>query len=601
MSSERTQETNRFQVDLSGMVDLLSRHLYSGPQVYVRELLQNGVDAITARRLSDPAAPAQISLTVGDGVIEVLDTGAGLTAAEAEELLATIGRSSKRDPQLGLGRTEYIGQFGIGMLAAFMIASRIEVVSRSARTEALPVRWVGHDNGTFDVEELNDDEMTEPGTRVRLVVRPDVASWASFETVCALAREYGAFLPFAVTVEGPDVEAVAVSQPVLPWQHPHASGTARSAALRAYCEQELGFTPLAHIDLDVPLAGVSGVAFVLPQAVAAGTHSHRVYVKRMLLSARTEGLVPDWAFFVRVVADTALSPTASREALHDDEILEATRDELGAQLRAWARRTLTNDTQLARDFISTHHLALRSLAVSDEEMLDLVALTLPYETTDGPLTLAEATRNGELLYTTTTEAYRRVATVARAQGLVVVNAGYVYDADIMQRLGAGGWVVRELGSSDLVQVFREVPGARADEFASALLAAQRVLASEDCDVIIREFDPQSVPAILLRDREGDFQRELNSEREQHGDAWGDLLGSFAEADAAPSRTLVLNDSSPLARQLLNSGGEVFEAGLRSLYLSAVMLAGEGLRAREVEAMNDSLSVLLGASLKGTQR
>lgn len=583
------------------MVDLLSRHLYSGPQVYVRELLQNGVDAITARQLSDPQASAQISLRVADGVVEVHDTGAGLTAAEAEELLATIGRSSKRDPQLGLGRSEYIGQFGIGMLAAFMVASRIEVVSRSAKGDALPVRWVGHDDGTFDVEELGDSEMTEPGTRVRLVVRTEMASWATFETVASLAKEYGAFLPFPVTVEAADSEPVVVSRPELPWQVQYPSGAARTAALTAYCEQELGFTPLAHIDLDVPLAGVSGVAFILPQAVAAGTHSHRVYVKRMLLSARTEGLVPDWAFFVRVVADTGLNPTASREALHDDEILEATRDELGAQLRAWARRTLTNESQLARTFIETHHLALRSLAVSDEEMLDLVALTLPYETTDGMLTLAEATRNGELLYTTTTEAYRRVATVARAQGLVVVNAGYVYDADIMQRLGAGGWVVRELGSSDLVQVFRELDDARTGEVAQSVEAARRVLASEDCDVIIREFDPQSVPAILLRDREGDFQRELRSEREQHGDAWGDLLGSFAEPEAGPSRTLVLNDSSPVARQLLNARGEVFDAGLTSLYLSAVMLAGEGLRAREVEAMNDSLSVLLGASLKGTQR
>ena len=117
---------------------------------------------------------------------------------------ATIGRSSKRDPQLGLGRSEYIGQFGIGMLAAFMVASRIEVVSRSAKGDALPVRWVGHDDGTFDVEELSDSDMTEPGTRVRLVVRTEMASWASFETVASLAKEYGAFLPFPVTVEAAD-------------------------------------------------------------------------------------------------------------------------------------------------------------------------------------------------------------------------------------------------------------------------------------------------------------------------------------------------------------------------------------------------------------
>jgi len=53
-----TPESHAFQVDLRGVVDLLSRHLYSGPRVYLRELLQNGVDAITARRQLDPDAPA---------------------------------------------------------------------------------------------------------------------------------------------------------------------------------------------------------------------------------------------------------------------------------------------------------------------------------------------------------------------------------------------------------------------------------------------------------------------------------------------------------------------------------------------------------------
>ena len=112
--------SERFQVDLAGMVDLLSRHLYSGPEAYLRELIQNAVDAVTARLAVDPDAEARIRLSTdvdeqGRSVLQVTDTGIGLTAAEASELLATIGRSSKRDTQFGLGRTEFIGQFGIGL------------------------------------------------------------------------------------------------------------------------------------------------------------------------------------------------------------------------------------------------------------------------------------------------------------------------------------------------------------------------------------------------------------------------------------------------------------------------------------------------------
>src|SRR5262245_7765201 len=93
--------SHAFQVDLRGVVDLLSHHLYASPRVYVRELLQNAVDAITARRVVEPYAPAIVRIdppeSTGDGSLRVSDTGIGLTESQVHELLATIGRTSKRD------------------------------------------------------------------------------------------------------------------------------------------------------------------------------------------------------------------------------------------------------------------------------------------------------------------------------------------------------------------------------------------------------------------------------------------------------------------------------------------------------------------------
>src|SRR3954469_19143380 len=103
MTQEKTDTEHTFQVDLRGVVDLLSRHLYSSPRVYVRELLQNAADAITARRAADPEAPATVTIEVADGRLSVHDTGIGLTEDEVHVLLATIGRSSKRD-ELGFAR-----------------------------------------------------------------------------------------------------------------------------------------------------------------------------------------------------------------------------------------------------------------------------------------------------------------------------------------------------------------------------------------------------------------------------------------------------------------------------------------------------------------
>ncbi|MFT4288435.1 HSP90 family protein [Nocardioides sp.] len=600
--------SDRFQVDLAGMVDLLSRHLYSGPQVYVRELIQNAVDAITARQSADPTAPAKVRISTGEDeqghpTLRVVDTGIGLTAEEATELLATIGRSSKREPELGLQRSELIGQFGIGLLAAFMVANRIEVLSRSARPGALPIRWVGHANGTFEIDTLEDADV-EVGTTVLLTARSDMSDWLANQKVVDLAADYASMLPVDVAVEVP-VDGVGrlwrrITVPELPWRVEQESAAARAKALSRVCEDTFGFTPLGHIDLDLPLVGISGVAFILPQAVSPGSGRHRVYVKRMLLGPRVDRILPEWAFFARAVLDTdTLSPTASREQLQDDEVLHAVRDALGEQIRHWATATLTSGNRLARNFIRTHHLALRALAVTEPDMVELIAQVLPFETTDGALTLAEVAERGEIVYATTTEAYRRVATVARAQGLVVVNAGYVYDLDLLQGLGERpGWRVRELSNSDMVQVLGIPDVARELELAPAISRARDLLQPDDCDVIVRTFDPATVPAVLLRDSAGEHRRELNREREASPDRWGGLLDSFAADSEARTRTLVLNDDAEVVRRLLAApAGDVFAAGLRSLYLSAVMLAGEGLHAAEAVALGDALSVLLGASLR----
>ena len=154
---------------------------------------------------------------------------------------------------------------------------------------------------------------------------------------------------------------------------------------------EVSPTPLGHIDLSVPLAGVSGVAFILPQAVTPGSGRHRVYSKRMLVGARVDGVLPDWAFFTRAVLDSdALSPTASREQIHDDEILLATRDALGAQLKEWATATLTTPSTLSRRFVETHHLALRSLALTLSPRLSMAAGPGPIQIASAPASLAMA-------------------------------------------------------------------------------------------------------------------------------------------------------------------------------------------------------------------
>src|SRR5262245_37964272 len=174
---EQRHVSHTFQVDLRGVVDLLSHHLYGSPRVYVRELLQNAVDAITARQVDEPDAPARVRIeppvVTGDGTLRITDTGIGLTEAQVHELLATIGRSSKRD-ELGFARHEFLGQFGIGLLSCFLVADQIVVVTRAGDTPT--VRWTGYADGRYDVA-LPEQPRPERGTTVTLTPRPGAEHW----------------------------------------------------------------------------------------------------------------------------------------------------------------------------------------------------------------------------------------------------------------------------------------------------------------------------------------------------------------------------------------------------------------------------------------
>lgn len=451
-----------FQVDLRGIVDLLSRHLYSSPQVYVRELLQNSRDAIAARKSADATAPVGvIRVSAGGGTVTFSDNGVGLTQAEATELLSTVGRSSKRDAVLGLRREEYLGQFGIGLLSCFLVADEILVTSQSA-AGGPAIKWVGASDGTFMISEL---ESPRPvGTTVELRVRPDDGALASPEVVKDLLKRFGEFLPNQIifTQGGAADETVPTrSAPFL---------EAGSAATLDYGTQLLGQEPLAVIPLAVPGTKTVGVGYVLPFSPPPhGRQSHRVYLGRMLLGEHVPDLLPDWAFFVRCVIDTdGLSPTASRETLVDNQELTATREALGTLLRDWIVDLAASDPHAFAVFIAVHQLALKSMAVYDDELAKVLLPHIVVSTSAGSMSLGELIGRGEVRYCETVDEFRQISAVV-ADDEPLVNGGYTLDSQLLRRLPLVFPKVkaRQVGVHEALAGLREV-----DDPAAAALAAR---------------------------------------------------------------------------------------------------------------------------------
>lgn len=533
-----------FHVDLRGVVDLLSHHLYSGPRVYLRELLQNSLDAVTARTQDDPQAPRRVRIVPADlspdGCLHVDDSGIGLDEDGIRAVLATIGASTKRDA-LGLARESFLGQFGIGLLSCFLVTDEIRVTTRRAGTDETWL-WVGRDDGTYSVA-LSPQPRAEPGTDVALRPRGSAADLLSAEVVERLASSYASYLPVDLVVETAGGPVIAAGRR-FPWE-----GGGRDAAL-SLGEVVVGARPLDVVDLSDPVSGVRGQAFVLPHPT--GTRGgHRLYAKRMLVGESVPDVLPDWAFFVRAVLDTErLALTASRESLADDDVLGQTRARLGDQLKCWLLRMARTDRARAREFFGVHHLG-------------------------------------------------QVAAIARAEDIAVLNAGYAYDRTILER-----WVARtdgleavRLEPEHLADRFSDPDPDEAAAFAPLLDVARQVLGRSEVRPVVRSFRPATMHAVLLVGRDAHRERDRRDVAAAVDDPWSAALAEIAEPDAVAR--FVLNAEHHAVRLLADCGdAELQRVALEALYAHALLAGRHPLTPFDSALVARALPALIDRAVDG---
>lgn len=598
--------TQPFQVDLTGLVELLSAHLYSGPKVFLRELLQNGVDAVNARRGIEADHAGTVRFVVlppdetGRPGLSVTDDGIGLTHDEAMSLLATIGASSKRGADIDVTRQSFIGQFGIGMLSCFLVTDRIGVETVSARADGDGlVRWTGSSDGTFAIDTAPRPDGRPLGTTVTLRARRGSEEWFDETLVRNLVTDYGTLLPVRVTVEGPSGSVRSVNLGELPWRWRHDDED-RRAAWENYAADVLGIGALDAFPIAAPAGGVEGLAFIRSDLVHSSTRpAHRVYVKRMLLSPAVDDLLPDWAFFVSCVVDaTDLRPTASREELRNDATLAAVREQLGMAVRGRLVELSISAPDRLRLIVGRHQQAIKQLATTDDEFLAIVADWLPFETTEGRISLGEfRARHPTVRYTTSVDTFRQVSQVASAQGIGVVNGGFVHDAEILARVAmlAPDAAVEAVEAADLVGSLERVADER---FTRLLAVARRVLAEFGCEVDVRSFAPDVLPTLYTSGDDARYQRTIDQTTEVAAPLFGSILDALRPPEPELP-VLCFNAANPLVGRLARiDDDDAIATVVEVLYVQSLLLGRHPLRAAETAVLNTSLLRLVDRAVGG---
>jgi molecular chaperone HtpG len=615
----------RFEIE--GLISLLAQNLYADPEVFLREMIQNAHDSIVKRRElaalgargetagEVPAGLIRIEVDRAARTLSIVDNGAGLTREEIHKYLSTIGGSGTRELKKMLeerdkSRTiDLIGQFGIGILSAFIVAERVEITTRSAVEAAL--LWTNDGGKRYRVAPA---EREAVGTSVVLHLRADHGRYLELDRLRGIVRRYADFIGIPIEVGGETANAVNA-----PWHRTYRTDAERRKAHYEYWEGRFKEeTSLDILPLDEPVAlpvsaGAGGRAEARVRGVLGITDRHvpdvnsrgtvEVYVARMFITSGSREVLPAWARFIQgVIECDALTPNAARDDVVKNETLEAVREALGRSILAWLTRLSKDEPKRFVEIMRWHSYHVLAMAVQEEneDFFRAVADLVPLSSDQGPLsipgyleTAARVSGRPVVHFITERGSVNQYYLLCAARGIRVFDASEPFAERFLERY-AKVWPDRlrlsrlDLTGSEVIFEPLAEEDPEREKFRELEAAYAMIFPDMRCIAKVSRFKPNEMPAVLTESRDQKTRREME---EVAGNVVlpgfiRDLVKGFLDEKREPL-SLHLNADNPTIQRLVKRGqlrDPVATDALRALYNNALMLLSRTITPDNVKAM-----------------
>lgn len=356
-------------------MDLIINSLYSDKDIFLRELVSNAADACDKKRFlrlttseggEEETPSISIKCDADANTLTLEDSGVGMTKDELIRNLGKIAQSGTKAfvEALGEGTADVnlIGQFGVGFYSSYLVANKVEVVTKSMQDGSKQLKWTSTADSSYTIEEDNSDPIPTSGTRLVLHLKDEAAEYLESSKIEDLLKRYSEFIEFPISVwkesttyeQVPDDEAnkdlpegeepktktvpkttegfetVNNQKPI--WLRPpkeveedEYSAFYKSAFKNAYDE------PMKHshfvLEGQVECKALLYIPGMLPFELSKdmfddNARNIRLYVKRVFINDKFEELMPRWLKFVRGVVDSDDLPlNVSREILQKSKVL----------------------------------------------------------------------------------------------------------------------------------------------------------------------------------------------------------------------------------------------------------------------------------------
>jgi molecular chaperone HtpG len=402
MSAAAKKETLNFEAEVNQLLHLMVHSLYSNKEIFLRELVSNASDACDKLRFEalsndklmeqDSELAIQIEFDEKARTITVRDNGIGMSRDEVVEHIGTIAKSGTADFLKTLTGDQakdsnLIGQFGVGFYSSFVVAEKVELLTRRAGSPAADaVRWESTGESGYSLEAI---EREVRGTEVILHLRKDEDEFLNAYQLRSLVGKYSDHIPLPIKMlknddEGkPTDEWEIVNKASALWVRPkkdvsdeeykdfykHVAHDFTDPLVWSHnrVEGKLEYTSLLYIPAKAPFD-----LFEPNQ-----THGIKLYVQRVFIMDDTEHLMPRYLRFVRGIIDSNDLPlNVSREILQSNRVIDSMRSGSVKKVLGLLKKIAKNEPKQYADFWGQFGKVLKEGPVEDfankEEILKLL-------------------------------------------------------------------------------------------------------------------------------------------------------------------------------------------------------------------------------------
>ncbi|MDR1625036.1 MAG: molecular chaperone HtpG [Spirochaetia bacterium] len=399
---------HQFQTEVAQLLHLIIHSLYSHKEIFLREIVSNASDALDKLKYLTLAGDAMKGLKFDpridiafDGkdskTLSVSDTGIGMGEEDLVEHLGTIARSGTRsflDRLSGDAKKDsnLIGQFGVGFYSSFMVADRVEVLTRKAGEEAAWL-WASDGKGDFEITKA---EKAEHGTKVTLFLNDEGKEFASQWRIESLIKKYSNHIAFPIFLsyekkeyddKGKEKKSTPVTEQINTasalWKRPKSELKDEDYAGFYKTISHDSEDPLFHIHTRAEGAMEYTTLFFVPRHAPFDLYNVdykpgvKLYVKRVFITDDDKELMPTYLRFLRGVIDSEDLPlNVSREILQQNQILSSIRGASVKKVLGEFQRIALEDKEKYTALVSEFNRPLKEGLYSDyanrETLLELV-------------------------------------------------------------------------------------------------------------------------------------------------------------------------------------------------------------------------------------